>query len=89
VELACELSQTYHMKCLALCYNGVVHGYLPQTPDASQQVAAEQVQDVISRYSASLHEIGGEWRSHHLPLPVPQGVEARWLDVLTSEFSIP
>lgn len=81
VSLAGELVRSHPAKCVALCYNGVVHGYLTEQDDA-----AEQVQCVVDQFSIPLNEIGGDWRSRHLPHPVPKGVEAQWLDVLTSEF---
>ncbi|MFO1000782.1 MAG: FAD-linked oxidase C-terminal domain-containing protein [Planctomycetaceae bacterium] len=82
VALACELAATFHIKCLALCYNGVVHGYFTDVA-----TAASVVQEIVRSHAASLHESGGDWISRHLPRPAARGVEAQWLSVLTTEFS--
>lgn len=81
VALACDLASRYQLKCVVLCYNGVVHGYLPPTENAAQQV-----QNIVNQVASSLHGQGGDWRSRHLPRPAAQGVEASWLDILSKEF---
>jgi hypothetical protein len=80
--LAIELANTYGIKCLALCYNGVVHGYLNGGLNA-----AAVVQEIVRSHAAAFHESGGDWHSRHLPRPAAHGVEAQWLSVLTTEFS--
>ena len=82
IALAMDLSTRYRTRCVVLCYNGVVHGYLPSTENA-----APQVQTIVDQVATSLHASGGDWRSRHLPRPTAQGVEATWLDILTKEFA--
>ena len=82
IALASELAATHGIKCLALCYNGVVHGYLNDVADA-----ATVVQKIVQSHATPLHESGGDWHSRHLPRPAVHGVEAQWLSVLTTEFS--
>jgi len=84
IALAGELASQYQLKCLALCYNGVVHGFLP-----SAENAADQVRSLIDRVAAQLHHNGGDWRSRHVPHAAPQGVEAAWLGTLSQEFATP
>ena len=82
IALASELAATYGIKCLALCYNGVVHGYLNDVANA-----ATVVQKIVQSHATPLHESGGDWHSRHLPRPAAHGVEAQWISVLTTEFS--
>ena len=81
IDLACDLSRTHALMCVALCYNGVVHGFLNNL-----QNAAAQVQTIVESCALPLHELGGSWLSRHLPRPAPRGVEAQWLSILSAEF---
>ena len=80
--LAREIANDGEIKCVALCYNGVVHGYLDQAADIKQRVT-----HIIQRPSHGLHEIGGDWQSRHVPHNVPIGAEAEWLRLLEHEFA--
>ncbi|MES2789709.1 MAG: hypothetical protein V4719_08815, partial [Planctomycetota bacterium] len=71
------------VSCVAMCYNGVVHGYLKQPATDAQS----QVTQIIQRHSPALYEIGGDWQSRHLPSAAPTGVEAEWLKLLEQEFT--
>jgi glycolate oxidase subunit GlcD len=82
LALALELSTRHQTKCVVLSYNGVVHGYLPSTENA-----APLVQSIVNQVATSLHAVGGDWRSRHLPRPAAQGLETTWLDILTQEFA--
>ena len=82
VALASELAATYVIKCLALCYNGIVHGYLNDVVNV-----ATVVQKIVQSHARPLHDSGGDWHSRHLPRAAAHGVEAQWLSVLTTEFS--
>lgn len=84
IALARDIAKRQLLTCLALCYNGVVQGYL--SPDCDGMDVAERVQRIVSAVESSLHEVGGDWRSRHLPRPESQGVEAEWLSVLSKEF---
>ena len=64
------------MTAIALCYSGVVHGYLKQ-PNATSHINM-----FIAKYAKELHENGGDWRSRHIPAEAPTGIEADWLSRL-------
>jgi hypothetical protein len=84
IKLAHEI--TAHedsIKCIALCYNGVVHGYL--NPSASNPQS--RITNIIQRHLQALHEVGGDWQSRHIPHEAPADVEAKWLKLLEQEFA--
>ncbi|MDA1231955.1 MAG: FAD-binding protein [Planctomycetota bacterium] len=97
ITLAREIARDNAMTCIALCYNGVVHGYLSQhadsrgTRESSDQVltnsATETITGMIHRCSHALHEIGGDWQSRHIPANSATGVEADWLKLLEQDFA--
>ncbi|MFN9969323.1 MAG: hypothetical protein ACK58T_05435, partial [Phycisphaerae bacterium] len=37
LALACELTDRHGIRCVVLCYNGVIHGYLSQADNAEDQ----------------------------------------------------
>lgn len=82
VPLARNLA-TPDVRCVALVANGVVHGYLKGTTGN----VPERVRQIVQRIESGLHEIGGEWRSRHLPTMPPDPLETAWLDVLEREFA--
>lgn len=83
IELARQIVADNAVTCIALAYNGVVHGYLNQPATD----ARSQINTIIQRYSPALHKIGGDWQSRHIPSPPPAGVEAAWLKLLGQEFA--
>ncbi len=97
IGLAREIAGNNAIRCVALCYNGVVHGYLQQPSDrrgtgqGSDRIAANpamgSVAAIIDRYSKSLLEVGGDWQSRHVPHNTPVGAEAEWLKLLEQEFA--
>ena len=97
IELAREISSKDSIRCIALCYNGVVHGYVNQqtdlsgTRDGSDRIlmnpVTQIVASIIERYSKSLHENGGDWQSRHVPRHAPFGAEAEWLKLLEQTFA--
>lgn len=76
IEIAREISNGRSINCIALCYNGVVHGYVKQTE--SQPL----INDIKQRYQQQLHEVGGEFHSRHFHSGTPAGTEAEWLSRL-------
>ncbi|MCX7420281.1 MAG: FAD-binding protein [Planctomycetia bacterium] len=76
LSIAREISGNGSMKCLALCYCGVVHAYLKQ-PGSTPQISA-----VVARYAKQLQDIGGDWQSRHFASAAPSGQEADWLSRL-------
>jgi len=95
--LAREIARDNAIRCVALCYNGVVHGYLNQQfgvneireiSDQKPAIGATRiVTSIIERYSTTLREIGGDWQSRHVPRNAPIGTEAEWLKLLQQEFA--
>lgn len=83
IKLAREIATGDSIKCIALCYNGVVHGYLNQTVTDPQS----QITNIIQRHLQALHEVGGDWQSRYIPSGAPAGVEAKWLKLLEQEFA--
>ena len=83
LTLAREIVRDNTTTCIALAYNGVVHGYLKQPVTD----ALSQINSIIQRYSPALFQNGGDWQSRHIPSAPPAGVEAEWLKVLGQEFA--
>ena len=92
VSLAATVSAESHVNCVALCYNGVVHGYLPPgKQSAESRIPAssdtqQKVRDIVLRHARALTDAGGDWHSRHLPIELPQGRELNWLTMLGQEF---
>ena len=82
VALARNVSRETGMRCVALCYNGVMHGYLP---DAASQV--DRIRAVVKAHESELHSFGGDWHSRHLPADQPTALEAGWISILEQESS--
>ena len=76
ISIASEITSEGSMTAIALCYSGVVHGYLKQ-PNATSHINM-----FIAKYAKELHENGGDWRSRHIPAEAPTGIEADWLSRL-------
>jgi len=83
LQLAREIGADNSMTSVALCYNGVVHGYFKQPATD----ARSQITQIVQRHSSALQEVGGDWQSRHLPRQTPTGVEAAWLKLLGQEFA--
>lgn len=82
VELAQDASRTYGVRCVTLCYNGVVHGYLPNPLNA-----ADNVRSIVHKYAQDLHSVGGDWHSRHLAPDRPHELEAGWIAILEKELN--
>jgi len=77
LALAASLARTDGVRCVALCYNGLVHAYLPESveqPARTHELARPHID--------ALHAIGGDWHSRHLPQPMPSAMEAAWIHTL-------
>ncbi len=83
LTLARQIAADGLATCIALAYNGVVHGYLKQ-PEADPQT---QVESIVLRCSPLLHDVGGDWQSRHLPSVAPAASEATWMELLGQEFA--
>lgn len=82
--LAGELARTAGVRCIALCYHGVVHAHLPESTERP-----ELVRTLVQPHIAGLHALGGDWHSRHLPPPAPSNDEAAWIAILEKAFPIP
>lgn len=82
LRLAAEIARGDGLRCVALCYNGVVHAYLPGSGDP-----AARVRDLARPHLDALHSIGGDCRSRHFEAAASGPAEAAWLDRLQSAFS--
>jgi hypothetical protein len=77
--LAAELVRSFAgLRCVGLCYCGVVHAYLP-TMDAEP---SRCLQELAAPHLWQLHELGGDWHSRHLPPPEPSTAETAWIATL-------
>ena len=68
---------------MALCYNGVLHGYLNDSADKADRMAA-----LVRDKAGELHAVGGDWHSRHLPALTPSALEAGWISILEQESNI-
>ncbi len=85
LPLAREIAAQEPVKCIALAYNGVVHGYFNYQANTPTDIAS-RVTQLIDRYSPALFEVAGDWQSRHVSRPAPTGVEATWLKLLQQEL---
>lgn len=87
LKLAREIVKDPAFRCVVLCYNGVVHGYLNQGPQPAADLQSQITNLIKNRYAQVLREVGGDWQSRHIPSEAPAGVEAAWLKLLEQEFA--
>jgi FAD/FMN-containing dehydrogenase len=64
-------------RCVALCYNGVVHVYL-----GGGENPAERAHSLMQPHIGELHSLGGDWHSRWLPATPPSLTESQWLETL-------
>jgi hypothetical protein len=64
-------------RCVALCYNGVVHVYLD-----GNEAPAERAHLLMQPHIGQLHAIGGDWHSRWLPATPPNFTESQWIETL-------
>jgi hypothetical protein len=76
IQLASELARE-SSRCVALCYNGIVHVYLNNRADIT-----EHIQSLIQPLEAELHSLGGDWHSRWLSAQTPTINESAWLETL-------
>ncbi len=79
VALARDIARTDGIRCVALCYNGVVLGYV------SEDRRVDRIQALVNAKRDELQAVGGDWHSRHLPAAVPSAVEASWVSILEQE----
>jgi FAD/FMN-containing dehydrogenase len=76
ISLACELAHDA-VRCLALCYNGVVHVHLRTGEDMPERAHA-----LMQPHLGALHALGGDWHSRWLPATPPTVTESQWIETL-------
>ncbi|MEI8382043.1 MAG: FAD-linked oxidase C-terminal domain-containing protein, partial [Planctomycetota bacterium] len=79
VALARDIARTEGIRCVALCYNGAVLGYV------SEDRRVDRIQTLVNVRRDELQAVGGDWHSRHLPAAVPSTVEASWISILEQE----
>ena len=79
VALARDIARTDGIRCVALCYNGVMLGYV------SEDRRVDRIQTLVNLKRDELQAVGGDWHSRHLPAAVPSAVEASWVSILEQE----
>ena len=84
VSLARMIANQHSIRCLALCYNGVVHAYLPAETNAADSV--DLIRTIVNQCQVQLSDTGGDWRSRHLHCQQPCNAESSWLQLLAREF---
>ena len=98
IPLARKVAVENDVTCVALCYNGAVHGYLKNGLSISARSSARslttsatdsqlKITNIIERCSKEIHAVGGDWQSRHIPSVAPSGVEVQWLQQLEKEFA--
>jgi len=81
IDTALDLAQHTGAKCVAFCYCGVVHVFLPGKEK-------EAIGEIVSPLQSDLYAIGGHWQSRHVErFPAPP--EAAWISTLRKEWSLP
>lgn len=83
LTLAKAIRDRHQVRCVALCYNGVIHGYFPD-----ENNLAQRIQKIVSQFAGDLYAIGGDWHSRHLPAVTPSAIEANWISTLVKESNI-
>lgn len=83
LKMAKSITEQNQIRCIAMCYNGAVHGYFSNRTEIAKQTDA-----VIKRWADELYAEGGDWHSRHLPAMNPSAVEAGWISTLVKESNI-
>ena len=83
IPLARDVAKAGGIRCVTLCYNGVVHGFVEDGPDK-----LKRIESVVSSKASELYAVGGDWHSRHLAAVSPSPVEASWLSIFAQESNI-
>ncbi|WP_397571552.1 FAD-linked oxidase C-terminal domain-containing protein [Schlesneria sp. T3-172] len=76
-----EIAGQGGIRCVALCYNGVLHGYLDD-----ETARVDRIRGLVDEYAQRLTMGGGDWFSRHLPPAEMSPLEADWVQLLEQEL---
>jgi len=82
--LATDVVGLGRCRCVALCYSGVLHGYLDNAPNK-----LDAIYHLVSTFADRLHAVGGDWHSRHLPPSPPSAPESDWVAIFEQQISAP
>lgn len=82
MKMARQISREGGIRCVTLCYNGVIHGYLEDESDR-----ADRIRTILNSHATEVHAVGGDWHSRHLPPNTPSPVESAWISILEKEMT--
>jgi len=77
LQTAFDLGNNPGIRCVALCSNGVVHGYVSDPGSIFK---------LLQPLEAGLHAEGGDWRSRHVSDRSAASPESGWMDILREEW---
>ena len=83
VGLARQMASQSGVRCVALCYNGVLHGYVEHA-----EARVEEIQAIVARSAEPLQAQGGDWHSRHLPSLQPSPLESEWVSRFMKESGL-
>lgn len=81
IDTALDLAKHAGAKCVAFCYCGGVHVFLPGKEK-------DTIGEIARPLESFLHSIGGHWQSRHIQ-HLPSLPEAAWISTLRKEWSLP
>jgi hypothetical protein len=73
-------------RCIGSLAAGVVHVIKHVDDSRDTDGIIKGVHEIVDRHQRTVHQIGGDWHSRHLPPLNPSSAEEKWLEVLTKEF---
>ncbi len=83
IPLARSVSIENKVQTIGLCYNGVVHVYLPTGNDTAYRITS-----LLAPLESRLYEDGGDWYSRHLAKTISGAQEAAWMNVLAEQWGL-
>ncbi|MCA9066428.1 MAG: hypothetical protein KDA96_25345, partial [Planctomycetaceae bacterium] len=82
MQLADELSSGFGLRCVVLCYHGVIHAYQTENPVDGKHDPVRMFAMIVRSLEQELIAVGGDWRTPHFPRPVAVQPETRWLQFM-------
>ena len=81
IGLAREIAKSGEIRCVTICYHGVIHGFFHHGSGN-----ADRVKEFVSKKAVELQTVGGDWHSRHLPPVIPNQLEAGWISIFEREL---